>query len=382
MGKFPTKQTPNLKFRNYLPWLESKPFYRASNTINWLMIIFLSPQKETTMYKNAWNKHEDDFFSNSADTSGLTLASLDALEIMRAGGTKGHSVVNLPSISSSKAIANLPTISSKLTVADDKQTVVILDTGISSNINNLIYQYDFYSNDSNAKTTVTHGSIVANQVVSADSDANIIMLKVSADGSSSISMDAVDRALDWVAKYADQLNIASVNLSFGATETVSSATTTSLSDEFATLAKQDVAVVVAAGNSGVSTGVSALASDINAIAVSASDGLGNFASFSNRQINLTDIVADGVDVLYNGSLVSGTSFSAPVVAGAIAEIKDYAYSLYGREFTVTESLLLLQETADTMNGTGNSSYDELNLASALSALQDTTELSLIGINVG
>lgn len=209
---------------------------------------------------------------------------------MAAGRHTGHIPGSSKLPASNQGTITLPELPSTLTVAADQQTVVVIDTGLSSTstIGNLLYQYDFYNQDSNASTTASHGSIVASQVLAADGEANIVMLKVAADGSGSISTSAVDAALDWVAKYASQLNIAAVNLSFGADQVVTSTTTTNLSDEFATLASLDVAVVVAAGNSGSTGGVSALASDSNAICVSASDGSGNFASFSNRSSTLTD----------------------------------------------------------------------------------------------
>lgn len=291
---------------------------------------------------------------------------------------------------SSLSSVMLPALPAGLTVAADKQTVVVLDTGISNKIGNLIYQYDFYGNDSDASTTETHGSIVASQVLAADSDVNIIMLKVAADGADTISLTAVDAALDWVAAYAGILNVAAVNLSFGASATVSRETTTSLSDEFATLAALDVAVVVAAGNSSSKTGVSALASDRHVIAVSASDGNGRFASFSNRDADLTDLVADGVNIATSSGAVSGTSFSAPLVAGAIAEVKDAFYTAYGRELTVSEALLLLQATGDAMSTrgevAGSSSqagvgYVQLDLTEALDTIGSLAELKLIGITV-
>ncbi|MCM8623706.1 MAG: hypothetical protein NFW16_18720 [Candidatus Accumulibacter sp.] len=135
----------------------------------------------------------------------------------------GYTLASRPDLSrsGSSASAALPSLPDGVRVSADKQTVVILDTGVSSAIDNLIYQYDFYAHDSSAATTETHGSIVASQVLAADSEANIVMLKVAADGSGTISLAAADAALDWVAKYAQQLNIAAVNLSFGASSVVS-----------------------------------------------------------------------------------------------------------------------------------------------------------------
>ena len=56
------------------------------------------------------------------------------------------------------------------------------------------------------------------------------------------------------------------------------------------------------------------------ICVSASDGDCVFSSYSNRDADLTDLVADGTNIAYGSSTVSGTSFSAPLVAGAIANL--------------------------------------------------------------
>ena len=324
----------------------------------------------------------DDFFSGVADG--------DALSAQRAGVRNWAPPGFGASSPATPGVTALPSLPADLTVPASKQTVVVLDTGISSAVGNLLYQYDFYSNDSNAGSSATHGSIVASQVLAADSDANIIMLKVAADNSDTISLSAVDTALDWVAKYASVLNIAAVNLSFGASTAVNRETLSTLSDEFTTLDGLDVAVVVAAGNSGVKNGVSALASDSHVIAVSASDGNGNFASFSNRDADLTDLVANGVDIDSVDGEVSGTSFSAPWVAGAMAEVKGAFYSAYGRELTVDEALLLLQSTGKAMNLTGEvpgsssqagQGYVELDLASALSAIQDVAELKLIGVSV-
>lgn len=284
----------------------------------------------------------------------------------------------------------LPSLPSGLTVSADQQTVVILDTGVSTPIDHLIYQYDFYGHDSNATTSATHGSIVASQVLAADSTANIVMLKVASDSSGTISLSAVDTALDWVAKYAQQLNVAAVNLSFGASTVVSRETSTTLSDEFATLRALDVAVVVAAGNSSARAGVSALSSDANAICVSASDGNEHFASFSNRDADLTDLVADGVDIAYGRSVVSGTSFSAPLVAGAIAAVKDVFQATYGRELSVNEAMDLLQATGDPMSLSGEirstssdagAGYVQLDLVGALNTLLDTAALAALGISV-
>lgn len=328
-------------------------------------------------------------FSPVMPFAGLSDAGSNPTEefgAMRAGGhASGHHGIARPPL----AAPTVPSTPSTPTVTADKQTVVILDTGISSTISNLIYQYDFVGTDGSASTTVSHGSIVASQVLAADGEANIVVLKV-ADDAGNISTSAVDSALDWVAQYASQLNIAAVNLSFGERSVVSTETVSSLSDEFATLSNLDVAVVVAAGNSASKSGVSALSSDANVICVSASNGDGVFSTYTNRDADLTDLVADGTNVAYGGSTVSGTSFSAPLVAGAISCLKDAFYTTYGYELTVKQALQVLQATGDAMSSSGEvagtsasagKGYVDLDLTHSLAAIHDVAELALIGINV-
>jgi hypothetical protein len=279
------------------------------------------------------------------------------------------------------------------TVSASQQTVVILDTGLGTGIGHLLYQYDFYAQDSNAqnRTASNHGAIVASQVLAADPNANLVMLKVAADGSDTLSTQAIERALDWVAEHAKALNVAAVNLSFGDSQLSSSAGHSVYSDRFARLQALDVAVVVAAGNDGSKTALTTMASDNSVIAVSASNGAGVFASFSNRDADLTDLVADGVGIVSGNSRVSGTSFAAPQVAGAIASVKEAFLSAYGREPTVSESLQLLQATGDRMGTSGEvqasaggfgRGYVQLDLAQALDAISHPAELALIGIHPG
>lgn len=278
-------------------------------------------------------------------------------------------------------------------VGADQQTVVILDTGLSTHIGNLIYQYDFYAQDGNAqnRTASDHGTLVASQVLAADRSVNLVMLKVAADGSDTLNSAAIERALDWVAAHAKALNVAAVNLSFGDSQLSSTASHSVFSDRFARLQTLDVAVVVAAGNNGAKSALTTIASGSNVIAVSASNGDGVFASFSNRDADLTDLVADGVGIVSGNARVSGTSFAAPQVAGAIAHVKDAFFTTYGRELTVSESLQLLQATGDRMNTAGEvpaegggfgKGYVQLDLAQALDTISHPAELALIGIHPG
>lgn len=273
-------------------------------------------------------------------------------------------------------------------VGRDQQTVVILDAGVREPISNLIYQYDFHDRDTDVRTDNIHGSLVASRVAASDPSANIVFFKVSPDNADSVSSTAVTAALNWVIRYAHQLNVAAVNLSFSDGKVVSAPTTSIYSSLFAKLKSLDVGVVVSAGNEGSKTGVSTFASPETVVAVSASDGRQSFASSSNRDADLTDLVALGQNVSFLGNSYNGTSISAPLVSGAISAVKDAFFETYGRETTVAESLLLLQQTGKAMRLAGEvagtspgagKGYVELDLARALAAVNKPDMLASFGL---
>ena len=172
-------------------------------------------------------------------------------------------------------------------------SVVVIDTGIDLNhplfgpdANNngiadrIIYSYDFSGgNDSNASDTVGHGSNVASIIGSQDATytgmapgVNIIALKVFPDNSTGASNVDITEALNWVVANRAAYNIVAVNMSLGSGDNVNSYVSTSWSSQFATLAANNTAVVVAAGNSYYqyqTQGVSTPADDANAWAVGA-----------------------------------------------------------------------------------------------------------------
>lgn len=275
-------------------------------------------------------------------------------------------------------------------VLPNKQSVVVIDVGIKNDIPNLLYAYDFYGMDADARNSNIHGSLVASQVNTADPDSQIVLLKISPDGSSDIDSLAIHRALAWVVQNATQLNVASVNLSIGTTPTSQPGATSSYTHYFSQLKALGVATVVAAGNDGLKDALSLFGAGDDTIAVSASDGLRNFISSSNRDADLTDLVADGYKVPYQGQLYSGTSLAAPLVAGAIAELQAHFFDRYSRELTVDEVLRLLQSSADPMKTTaetaGNSpgedtGYVQLNLNRAIQTISSREALASIGITV-
>ncbi|MFC4112490.1 S8 family peptidase [Nonomuraea zeae] len=155
-------------------------------------------------------------------------------------------------------------------------------------------------------------------------------------------------ALEYVARVARTLNVASVNLSLGGGGPYSeacdaNATAAAVKPDFDALIALGVAPVVAAGNNGFPNGVSSPACISTAITVGATDDRDVPATFSNRG-TLLDLFAPGVDI--NSSVPnnvygvkSGTSMAAPHVAGMFALMKQ-AYP----NMTVAQSLQRLQAT--------------------------------------
>ncbi|WP_431857415.1 carbohydrate-binding domain-containing protein [Azospirillum sp.] len=267
-----------------------------------------------------------------------------------------------------------------------KGTVVVIDSGWSSawNTGTLVYQQDFLNGDNDAKTTLanTHGALVTSEIVSKAPDAGIIELKVLPDDGSATSDATIEKALQWVVANADAYNVVAVNLSL-AGGAVTAPTTTSLSDEIAALAAKRVLTVAAAGNAGqgdATQDVSYYAADSNVVCVSASTGDGQFPTWAQRSPALTDICADGTQVMLTNLagqsyLASGSSFAAPAVTAALAQAQDMAMELRGSRLSLDEFVSLAKETGTPVGGTG---YADLNADALLAKLAATYKPPVAG----
>lgn len=157
--------------------------------------------------------------------------------------------------------------------------------------------------------------------------AKIIAVNVFAVDGSASDADLI-RALNWVDSLSDQYNIAAVNMSLGTPGTFRSSCNSYLPDLtsiIATLKSKNIATVVSAGNES-QVGMSSPACITDTVSVAATytlaDGSDRVTSFSNVN-ELTDLSAPGYNIVssklmgaYGSS--SGTSMSAPMVAGAFA----------------------------------------------------------------
>lgn len=224
-------------------------------------------------------------------------------------------------------------------------TVVVIDTGINSSHPTLsgkvVAEACFTEAQSCPNRTNTqygkgaaapvhwHGSHVsgiAAGTLGVAPAANIIAINVF-DKNQSSSETSLIRALNYVLELSATYNIASVNLSLGTTATYNS-TCDSLSPQTTSvvnkLTEKNIAVVAAAGNS-YSLGMSHPACISKVVSVAATDLQGNITSFSNLS-SLTTFAAPGFNIVSaslgtNNRAASGTSMSAPHVAGAFALYK-------------------------------------------------------------
>ncbi|HMO25553.1 MAG TPA: S8 family serine peptidase [Tepidisphaeraceae bacterium] len=196
--------------------------------------------------------------------------------------------------------------------------------------------YNFYTADGtlarNPDDVFGHGTPVAG-VIAAEGNNNNAVAGVSwrnkvipvRIGGTAPDASAVINGINYVSSLRQNLgvNVRVLNMSF----TIPSST--GLSNAIATAESLGLLVVAAAGNSGLNINPGANPvypasyTNDNIIAVAATDQSDALASFSNYGSTAVDIAAPGVDIvtLANGggtATVSGTSFAAPIVAGAAA----------------------------------------------------------------
>ena len=282
------------------------------------------------------------------------------------------------------------------------QTIAIIDTGIAFDHIALgggfgegykvVGGYDFAEGDDNPYddgSTGFHGTHVAGIVGSDDlqytgvaSGADLVALRVF-DDSGATELEWIEQSLQWV---HDNLNtfenpITTVNLSLGTSP--NEVFLESLNDELQQLEDDGVFISVAAGNSFGVDGAAELAYPASSefvVPVASYGSDGEISDFSQRASNVLvapgeNITSTVPDALFYGSrtdsflATSGTSQSAPYVAGASAVLRE-AYLSVGIT-DIDQDLLYDQfvSTADSIyDSVTQQSYYQINLEAAIESV--------------
>lgn len=253
-------------------------------------------------------------------------------------------------------------------------TVAIADSGtnpVQDLAADLVPGWNFYDNNSNTADVYGHGTETAGTAAEIGDNAYqntgvaykayIMPLRVT-DTSGYGYVSDIDSAITYAADHGAKV----VNLSFGGVCGI-----TSISSAGNYMMSKGGLVVVAAGNTGTSSGCSA---DPNLIFVSATDSNDNLASWSTYGPNI-NVSAPGVGICTTNSsggisCVSGTSFSAPNTVGTLA--LEWAAN---SSLTPSQAQSILQSTAVDLGATGWDQYfgwGRINAGAAVAAAKSAT----------
>jgi len=273
------------------------------------------------------------------------------------------------------------------------QTICILDTGIDYTHPALgggigpgfkiLGGHDFANNDTDPMDDDSHGTHVAGIIASSNStflgvapDANLVAIRVCNSGCFDSDIIA---GINYCLTNKTALNISVISMSLGSpTEHFQTACDNDLvSSAINTASTAGIAVVVASGNEGNTSGISSPACASGAISVGATDNTDTIASFSNTGL-LLDLFAPGVSItstiLSNSfGLKSGTSMATPHVSGAIALLQQSNIKHTGNVLSPSETLSILKKTGINITDSNNNlMFPRINISQAINITTPVT----------
>jgi len=237
------------------------------------------------------------------------------------------------------------------TAGSSSVIVAILDTGVDGThpdlVAHLVPGWNTYDNNSNTGDVFGHGTEVAGTAVAAGNNGvgvasvafNCSLMPIRVSDLSGLGYaSTIASGLTWAADHGARV----ANISF---EVTGISTVSSAAQYFNS---KGGVVTVSAGNDGT---VLTIPDDPNVLTVSATDSNDALASWSNTGTPI-DLAAPGVDIFTTtagggyGS-VSGTSFSAPTVAGVAALVISANPSLSSAQVQQ-----VLKQSADDLGAAG------------------------------
>ncbi len=288
-------------------------------------------------------------------------------------------------------------IYSSTNITGKAESICVIDTGVdythaalgncsttnftSGVCSKVITGYDFVNSDNDPIDDHGHGTHVTGIVASTDNtyrgiapDSNIIAIKVlnSAGGGTSANLIS---GIDWCVNNASIFNISVISMSLGTSTLFTSHCDNddiSLTSSIANAITKNVSVIAATGNADSTTGIASPACITNVTSVGGVDKSDNIDFNRN---NITDLLAPGVNILStkNGGgfeTLSGTSMSAPHVAGAFALLRQYRRLEQNQILTPAQIQDALNDTGKQVNDTAGSGFffSRINVYSALLSL--------------
>jgi thermitase len=268
--------------------------------------------------------------------------------------------------------------------------VAVLDTGVTPARDlsgAVIGGWNYVGNSSNTADDYGHGTRVAS-IIAARGNNNagmaggcwscvILPVKVLDKNGSGYDSTIAKGVI-----YAADKGASIINMSLGGT-----AYSKTLSEAVAYANRKGALVVAAAGNAGLTSAKNtkmypAALTDVLAVGATAkgSDSRADFSSFNKTGDTWVDMAAPGVITAMDPAGVyhtdqEGTSFAAPMVAGAAALVKTAHPSYSG--WSLQRALL---SSARPIGGNGWSKYGMLDAAKALTITTDVTPPTITGVS--
>lgn len=238
---------------------------------------------------------------------------------------------------------------------------------------------DCASTDNDPMDSHGHGTHIAG-IISANGIAkgiapNSKIIAIKAGTSSGVFYDDdLMAGIDWCINNASKFNISIISLSLGSGLYSSYCEDDPLTTYINNATSKNISVIIATGNNGNHTHISAPSCVKNAISVGGSSKDGSI-SFNRNFV--TDLIAPAVGINSTKNrggyfINSGTSMSTPHVAGAFAILKQFFRLQNSREPTPEEILEILKSSGKIIyDNSSGLNFSQIEIYSAIASIENT-----------